>query len=66
MSDEKFIVLNVKCGGCVSNIQKGLATVAGVSQVDVEQASGRVVVTGEGLDRTVLAQKLSELGYPEA
>jgi len=65
MNTENFEVNNVKCGGCVANIQNGLSTVAGVTRVDVDQASGNVSVEGDSLDRQTLSEKLAELGYPE-
>lgn len=66
MQTEKFQVQNVKCGGCVANIQSGLAELSGVSNVDVDIESGKVTVTGENLDPQQLSSKLAELGYPEA
>ena len=66
MHTEDFQVQNVKCGGCVSNIQNGLAELDGVSNIDVDITSGRVTVAGEQLDRQQLTSKLAELGYPEA
>lgn len=63
---EKFTVRNVKCGGCANNIRNGLRPLSGVSEVDVEIASGAVTVQGDNLSRAALAQKLAELGYPEA
>ncbi len=66
MQQEQFTVKNVKCGGCVSNIQKGLGSQPGVNAVEVEQASGKVTVSGEQLQRAQLSQILSQLGYPEA
>lgn len=63
---EKFTVRNVKCGGCASNIRNGLLALSGVKSVDVEIASGAVTVQGDNLSRAALAQKLTELGYPEA
>ncbi len=65
MSTESFEVQNVKCGGCASNIENGLKSLAGVEQVSVDVAGGQVEVMGEGLDRAQLAAKLAELGYPE-
>ncbi|HEY0634249.1 MAG TPA: calcium/sodium antiporter [Gammaproteobacteria bacterium] len=65
MQTEVFQVKNVKCGGCVANIQKGLGAMAGVTAVEVAIAGGDVTVTGEHLDRAQLSAKLSELGYPE-
>jgi copper chaperone CopZ len=66
MSSEQFTVLNVKCGGCVSNIQNGLKDLPGVENVEVTIEGGHVSVSGENLDRAQLSAKLSELGYPEA
>lgn len=66
MSSEHFKVLNVKCAGCAANIKNGLAELAAVNEVDVDIDKGEVDVSGEQLDRTQLATKLAELGYPEA
>lgn len=66
MQTEHFSVLNVKCGGCAANIQNGMAELNGVSKVDINIESGEVNIEGTELDRTQLAEKLAELGYPEA
>jgi copper chaperone len=66
MQTERFVVNNVKCGGCVSAIREGLLAIAGVNDVSVEIQDGEVTVSGEPLDRAALARKLDQLGYPEA
>lgn len=66
MSSESFQVLNVKCGGCASNIQNNLSQLEGVSSVEVNIESGTVDVQGESLNRMEISTKLTELGYPEA
>ncbi|MFA5531442.1 MAG: heavy-metal-associated domain-containing protein [Thiohalomonadaceae bacterium] len=66
MQTENFTVKNIKCGGCVANVQKGLKDVPGVENVEVTIDGGLVKVTGEGLSRARLAERLRELGYPEA
>jgi len=66
MQTEHFKVLNVKCAGCAANIKNGLAELSGISGVEVSIDSGEVTVEGEELGRKQLAEKLSELGYPEA
>lgn len=66
MQTEKFLVKNVKCGGCATTIQEGLSGISGVEDVVVVIQEGEVTVSGETLNRTALAQKLDELGYPEA
>ena len=66
METEKFQVKNVKCGGCADTIRRGLLNIAGVRDVAVVIQGGEVTVSGEELDRAALAEKLGQLGYPEA
>jgi copper chaperone len=66
MQIERFTVKNVKCGGCVANIENGLKEMPGVTDVTVVIAGGEVSVTGDGLNRADIAARLKELGYPEA
>ena len=66
MQTEEFKVRNVKCGGCVNNIRSGLLTLSGVQDVVVAIDGGKVIVRGEDLSRAAVAEKLSQLGYPEA
>ena len=66
MQTEVFAVKNVKCGGCASTIEQGLAGLPGVRAVEVNFPGGPVTVRGEGLERAALAKKLAALGYPEA
>jgi len=65
METETFTVKNIKCGGCVANVQKGLKELAGVEDVQVT-LQGQVTVTGQGLSRAQIVARLNELGYPEA
>ena len=65
MEKEQFTVANVKCGGCVKNIQTNVGQMAGVDAVSVDIASKQVVVSGPSLDRAAIAAKLAALGYPE-
>lgn len=65
MAQEQFTVANVKCGGCVKNIENNVGQMAGVDQVSVDLASKTVVVSGAALDRKVIGAKLAALGYPE-
>jgi len=66
METEIFTVQNVKCGGCVNNIKEGLTAVSGIQNVTVTIETGLVQVEGESLSHEQIAQKLGELGYPEA
>ncbi|MGE0081346.1 MAG: heavy-metal-associated domain-containing protein [Thiohalomonadaceae bacterium] len=66
METETFTVKNIKCGGCVANVQKGLKELPGVEDVQVTIQGGQVTVRGQGLSRVQIAARLNELGYPEA
>lgn len=65
MQTEHFTVANVKCGGCVKNIENGLGEIPGIEKVNVTIEGGKVDVEGEALSRDTISNKLSELGYPE-
>ena len=54
----------IKCGGCVANIEKGLAGFTGITEVKVDIKSNVVNVQGSDLDKAVIENKLAELGYP--
>lgn len=56
----------IKCGGCVANIEKGLKDFSGITEIKVDIESNIVSVSGNGLDKTVIENKLTELGYPVA
>ena len=65
MATEIFYVTNVKCMGCVTNIQEGLTKVKGVLSVTVEKEEAKVIVETNDLKREIIAEALSILGYPE-
>ena len=55
---------NIKCGGCVATIEKGLNGFAGITEVNVDIESNIVNIQGSELDKTATENKLAELGYP--
>lgn len=62
--EQHIIVQNISCGGCVSSIKKALSKIEGVENVHVEQNSQVVTVEGK-VKKSLLTDKLAELGYPE-
>jgi copper chaperone len=66
VENEKFVVKNVKCQGCVNNIRNGLMGIPGVQDVQIDIPTGQVSVQGQGLSRELIAAKLGQIGYPEA
>lgn len=57
-------VANVKCQGCVKNIENNIGQMAGVDKVSVDLATKQVAVSGAALDRAAITAKLAALGYP--
>ncbi|GMR16450.1 MAG: hypothetical protein BMS9Abin31_0786 [Gammaproteobacteria bacterium] len=55
---------NIKCAGCVTSIEKGLKDFAGIAEIKVDIESNVVSVQGNKLDKTIIENKLAELGYP--
>jgi len=58
-------VAGMSCESCASTLRRGLATLEGVSHVDVDLADGRVVLAGApgALDATAARARIGELGY---
>jgi copper chaperone len=56
---------NLKCGGCARSIQKGLAELPGVSDVEVDRDLQLVRFSGTQETRGQVADKLRAMGYPE-
>ena len=58
---------DIVCGGCASAIKKALGGLAGVSNVEVDVAVKKVIVSHEGsVSRETLAAALDRAGFPVA
>ncbi|MGB0891272.1 MAG: heavy-metal-associated domain-containing protein [Flavobacteriaceae bacterium] len=56
---------NLKCGGCAATIKKGLLTIDGINEVDVDVEKSIVLILSEKDNLQEIKIKLSKLGYPE-
>lgn len=61
-----FEVENIKCGGCMNSIRKGLEQIPGVRSAQAENEQGSVTVDFDEnkLLPEAIAHKLADLGYP--
>lgn len=67
MYTEKFIVENIKCGGCANSITKALKKFKGVNEVDINIETQEITIQSEySIDREAIISKLSSIGYPLA
>jgi copper chaperone len=65
MTSLNFDVENIKCGGCENTIRKGLSTIAGVSEVQIDPDQQRITLLANEADRGTIAEILRSMGYPE-
>lgn len=64
MAETTYTVEGMTCGHCASAVTEELTRIAGVERVDVDVASGSVVVTSERpVDRAEVAAAVDEAGY---
>lgn len=59
-----YTVDGMTCAHCVASVQEEVAEVAGVSDVDVDLVSRRLVVTADGpIDDGAIRAAVEEAGY---
>ena len=58
-----YTVSGMTCSHCVASVREEVSEVAGVDAVDVDLASGRLLVTGTALDDTAVRAAVNEAGY---
>ena len=68
MKTQLFEVENIKCGGCMNSIRRGLEQLPGVAAARPDNQTGTVAVDFDEQAATsaAIAQKLSDMGYPLA
>jgi copper chaperone len=58
-----YTVTGMTCDHCVASVREEVSEVPGVEQVDVELASGRLTVAGNGFSDDAVAAAVAEAGY---
>ncbi|MFL5845978.1 MAG: heavy-metal-associated domain-containing protein [Solirubrobacteraceae bacterium] len=58
-----YTVSGMTCAHCVASVTEEVSEVAGVSTVEVDLASGRLTVGGEGFTDEAVAAAVAEAGY---
>ena len=58
-----YTVAGMTCSHCVLSVREEVSEVAGVQDVDVDLASGRVTVTGEGVSEEAVRAAVADAGY---
>jgi copper chaperone len=58
-----YTVSGMTCSHCVLSVREEISEIAGVDAVDVDLASGRVTVSGQGFSDEAVAGAVAEAGY---
>ena len=59
-------IVNLKCNGCVNTVKKGVLSIDGIDEVEVDLDASKVTVPTENQELIdEVKAKLSKLGYPE-
>ena len=62
--DEKtYTVTGMTCAHCVLSVREEVGEVAGVEAIDVDLATGRLAVRGDGIDDGAITEAVAEAGY---
>ena len=61
-----YTVVGMTCGHCQAAVAEEVGSVAGVTSVDVDLTSGRVVVGGAGFTDAAIRAAVDEAGYQVA
>jgi copper chaperone len=59
----EYVVKGMTCDHCVMSVSEEVGQVSGVTGVDVELDTGRVVVRGEGFTDDAIRDAVDEAGY---
>jgi copper chaperone len=63
MTEITYLVPDMSCDHCKQAVSSELSSVAGVSSVNVDLDTKKVVVSGEDLDDAALRAAIEEAGY---
>jgi copper chaperone CopZ len=61
-----YTVHGMTCAHCVLSVREEVSEVRGVSAVDVDLASGRMIVTGQDMSDDAIRAAVAEAGYEVA
>jgi copper chaperone CopZ len=63
MSEYVYTVVGMTCDHCVAAVTREVQQVAGVQDVRVDLASGRLEVEGDAVDEAAVRDAVDEAGY---
>lgn len=61
--EQTFTVQGMTCGHCELSIREEVEEVAGVTSVEADRSTGRIVVAGTGVDEAAVRAAVTAAGY---
>jgi len=62
-SEKSYTVAGMTCGHCELSVREVVEEVVGVTSVQADHTSGRVMVVGEDIDDEAVRAAVAEAGY---
>jgi copper chaperone CopZ len=59
----EYTVAGMTCSHCVLSVREEVSELPGVGTLDVELASGRLIVTGVGIEDDAVRAAVADAGY---
>jgi len=66
MEEKTYTVTGMTCSHCVLSVREEIGELACVESLDVDLATGRLAVRGDGIDDAAIADAVAEAGYEVA
>lgn len=63
MSKIEITIEGMTCGHCAMTVTNELATLEGVTNIQVDHAAGKATIEGEGVTNDQLEEAVAEAGY---
>lgn len=66
MENQKQLTIKVagmSCAHCESTVKRSLESMEGIVNVEADNASGTVKITGANIDLELIREKINNLGY---
>lgn len=65
-SEKTYTVEGMSCGHCERSVREEVEQLAGVSSVEADRNTGRLMVCGEGIDDAAIREAVEAAGYTVA
>ena len=59
-------IVNLKCNGCVNTVKKGLSSIEGLGEAEVDLEASKITIPSDDVELLKkVKDKLAAMGYPE-